>query len=159
MAMATYASQNFGAKRLDRIYQGIKDGLLLVITYCIVAWLIIFVGKQAFVYIVLGTTSGEVFELSVEYLGIISTLFVIHGSLMIFRNTLQGIGQSMKAIISGVGEIIGRGFGAYLSSIFGFFAICIAGPLAWGCALLYCIVMVTIELRKAKKNFESEGEN
>ena len=156
MAMATYASQNYGAKKLERIYQGIKDGLLLVIGYCVLAWLIIFVGKQAFVYIVLGTTSGEVFTLSVEYLGIISTLFVIHGSLMIFRNTLQGIGQSMKAIISGVGEIIGRGFGAYLASVFGFFAICIAGPLAWGCALIYCIVMVTLELKKAKKLFEQE---
>ena len=82
---------------------------------------------------------------------IMSALFFIHGSLMIMRNTLQGLGYSMQAIISGVGELIGRSLGGILAvKVLGFFGICIANPLAWGLALCYCIVMVTYYLRKLR---------
>ena len=50
-----------------------------------------------------------------DYLAVISTLFVILGFLMIFRNTLQGLGYSTMAVISGVGELIGRSFGGWLA--------------------------------------------
>ena len=39
---------------------------------------------------------------ALDYLAVISTLFVILGFLMIFRNTLQGLGYSTMAVISGV---------------------------------------------------------
>ena len=37
---------------------------------------------------------------------VISVLFCFHGLLMIFRNTLQGLGYSTQAVISGVGELL-----------------------------------------------------
>ena len=52
---------------------------------------------------------------ALDYLAVISTLFVILGFLMIFRNTLQGLGYSTMAVISGVGELIGRSFGGWLA--------------------------------------------
>lgn len=41
---------------------------------------------------------------ALDYLAVISTLFVILGFLMIFRNTLQGLGYSTMAVISGVAD-------------------------------------------------------
>ena len=38
MAMATYVGQNHGAHRTDRIRQGIKDGCMVQLLYCAVAW-------------------------------------------------------------------------------------------------------------------------
>ena len=81
--------------------------------------------------------------MSVEYLGVISCLFCIHGSLMIMRNTLQGMGYSLHAVLSGVGELLGRTLGGWLAvHSLGFLGICLANPLAWGFALLYCTAMV-----------------
>lgn len=152
MGMATYAGQNDGAKRPDRIKAGIKAGLIIQWTYCIFAWVILYFGKQPFTTLVLGADSGTAGELSVQYLGIISGLFFIHGALMIMRNTLQGMGYSTHAVLSGVGELIGRSLGGFLAVRYlGFFGICIANPLAWGLALVYCSVLVCIYLRRREK--------
>lgn len=149
MGMATYAGQNDGAKRYDRIKEGIKAGLTIQLTYCVAAWIVIFFGKGFFTEIVLGPDAGASAQFSVQYLGIISTLFCIHGSLMIMRNTLQGMGYSIHAVLSGVGELLGRAFGGWLAvTHFGFVGICFANPLAWGFALIYCTVLVSHFLRK-----------
>ena len=143
MGMATYAGQNDGANRPDRLKEGIKAGLTIQLTYCAAAWIVIYFGKGAFTTLVLGPNSGQAGALSVQYLTIISTLFCIHGSLMIMRNTLQGMGYSVHAVRSGVGELLGRCVGGGLAvRYFGFTGICFANPLAWLFALAYCSVLV-----------------
>lgn len=152
MAMATYAGQNYGAGKTDRIKSGIKNGLLIQAIYCVFAWISIFFLKDWFVGLVLGDETGAVVTMAVQYLTIMSGLFIIHGALMIFRNVLQGLGYSIQAVISGVGELIGRSLGGWLAiSFFGYTAICYSNPLAWGFALCYCILMVTRILRKISK--------
>lgn len=149
MGMATYAGQNDGAKRYDRIKEGIRAGLTIQLTYCVAAWVVIFFGRGFFTEIVLGPDAGESAALSVQYLGIISTLFCIHGSLMIMRNTLQGMGYSLHAVLRGAGELLGRALGGWLAvEHLGFVGICFANPFAWGFALLYCTVLVFHFLRQ-----------
>lgn len=149
MGMATYAGQNDGAKRYDRIKDGIKAGLTIQLTYCVAAWVVIFFGKGFFTEIVLGPSAGEAAQLSIQYLSIISALFCIHGSLMIMRNTLQGMGYSIHAVLSGAGELLGRALGGWLAvAHFGFIGICFANPFAWGFALIYCATMVFVFLRQ-----------
>ena len=151
MAMATYAAQNYGAKRMDRIKKGIRDGLCIQYLYCIASFIVIFFGKNVFVGFVLGETQSETAKYAVEYLSRISTLFCLHGTLMILRNTLQGMGHSVQAIISGFGELLGRSIGAWLSVGIGlgFLAICYSNPLAWGISLTYCAVMLAWHLSRA----------
>lgn len=149
MGMATYAGQNDGARRYDRVKAGIRGGIAIQLTYCAAAWVVIFFGKAFFTEIVLGPDAGEAAALSVQYLGIISTLFCIHGCLMIMRNTLQGMGYSIHAVLSGAGELLGRALGGWLAvRYFGFVGICFANPMAWGLALLYCTGMVLHFLRQ-----------
>lgn len=149
MGMATYAGQNDGAKRPDRIRDGIKAGLTIQWTYCVFAWIVIFFSKKFFTELVLGTSAGETAAFSIQYLTIISVFFCLHGALMIFRNTLQGMGYSIQAVLSGMGELLGRSLGGLLAVRWlGFLGICLANPLAWAFALLYCIVMVTIFLKQ-----------
>ncbi len=149
MAMATYTGQNYGAKRMDRIREGIRSGLIIQYSYCIAVWVLIFVLKGFLVELVLGEGESAVAEGAVQYLSIMSLLFFIHGSLMIMRNTLQGLGYSLQAIISGVGELIGRSLGGWLAvRFFGFTAICLSNPIAWLFALIYCSIMVRHYLKK-----------
>lgn len=138
------------ARRYDRIRAGIKAGLCIQWIYCAAAWAALFFGKRPFTALVLGPGEGEAAALSVQYLAIISTLFCIHGSLMIFRNTLQGMGYSLHAVLSGVGELLGRALGSALAvaTPLGFVGVCLANPLAWGLALCYCIGMTTHFLRR-----------
>lgn len=150
MAMATYVGQNHGAHRTDRIKQGIKDGCTIQLTYCVAAWVVIFFLKPYAVGLVLGDAEPAVTAGAIQYLAIMSLLFCFHGLLMIFRNTLQGLGYSVQAIISGVGELIGRSLGGLLAvkTGLGYVGICLSNPFAWGLAMLYCMFMVRRVLKR-----------
>ena len=150
MAMSTYVGQNHGAHRTDRIKQGIKDGCTIQLTYCVAAWVVIFFVKPYAVGLVLGDADPAVTAGAIQYLAIMSMLFCFHGLLMIFRNTLQGLGYSVQAIISGVGELIGRSLGGLLAvkTGLGYVGICLSNPFAWGLAMLYCMFMVRRVLKR-----------
>ena len=152
MAIATYAGQNFGAGKLKRIRQGIKQGMVIQLVYCAVIWAVLLGMNGLLVQIVLGEAQPEISAEAGRYLFIVSCLFIFHGSLMVFRNTLQGMGYSFHAIISGVWELAGRSLGGWLAVHgAGFTAVCLANPLAWIFALCYCIYMVRYFLRKNER--------
>lgn len=152
MAIATYAGQNFGAGKLKRIRQGIKQGMVIQLVYCAVIWVVLLGLNGLLVQIVLGEAQPEISADAGRYLFIVSCLFIFHGSLMVFRNTLQGMGYSFHAIISGVWELAGRSLGGWLAVHgAGFTAVCLANPLAWIFALCYCICMVIYFLRKNER--------
>ena len=153
MGMATYVGQNRGAGRYDRIRSGIRAGLTIQWSYCIAAWVVIFFSKNALSTLVLGSGAPAELALSVRYLSVMSVLFFIHGALMSMRNTLQGMGYSAQAVFSGVGELAGRTLGGILSAVgLGFFGICIANPLAWGFALIYCTIMTMHYLKQQSRS-------
>ena len=152
MAIATYAGQNFGAGKLKRIRQGIRQGMLIQLVYCVVIWAVLLGLNGLLVQIVLGEAQPEISADAGRYLFIVSCLFIFHGSLMVFRNTLQGMGYSFHAIISGVWELAGRSLGGWLAvHSAGFTAVCLANPLAWIFALCYCICLVRHFLRKNER--------
>ena len=156
MAMATYVGQNYGAKRMDRIKGGIIAGLFIQITYSVVAWAILFVLKKPLVYLLLGDLYSPEAIASIEYLSIITLLFIFHGSLMIFRNTVQGMGFGASALASSVMEIIGRSAAGLLAVRFGsFLLICVSAPMAWGLACFCCIGLCAYYIPKKSKEFAS----
>ena len=157
MAMATYAGQNYGAKRMDRIKSGIKAGLIIQAVYCVAAWAVLLVLKKPLVYLLLGEGSSPEALASVEYLSIITTMFIFHGSLMIFRNTVQGMGFGASALASSAMEIIGRSAAGLLAVHFGsFFLICVSAPMAWALACVCCIGLCAWYIPKAAREFASQ---
>lgn len=158
-AMATYAGQNYGAKRMDRIKSGIKAGLLIQIVYSAAAWAVLFFLKKPAVYLLLGEVTSAEATASIEYLSIITTLFVFHGSLMIFRNTVQGMGFGASALASSVMEIIGRSAAGLLAVHFGsFFLICVSAPMAWALACVCCIGLCGYYIPKKSREFAAQAQ-
>ncbi|WP_461239829.1 MATE family efflux transporter [Paucilactobacillus sp. N302-9] len=148
MGIATFMAQNYGANKIDRVKKGVWQGSLIQICYSVVALLVVMAFKQPLISVVLGTTSGGVYDKANQYLISISLFFVLHGLLMIFRNTIQGLGHSFYAVLSGVGELIGRSIGAVLSmAALGYTAICYSNQIAWGISLIYCIIIVFMLLK------------
>lgn len=154
-AMATYAAQNFGAKKYDRIKQGVKYGILIQAVYCVASFLVLLLLGKPLIYLLLGTTETVEALLSADYLLIISALFIFHGSLMIFRNTVQGMGHGASTLASSVMEIIGRSLSGILAVSFGsFFLICVSAPMAWALALICCVILFSVYIKKASTNKE-----
>lgn len=107
MVMTTYVGQNIGAKSLKCVQIGIETGIQIQFIYCIFCLVIIMLFAPQLSEFMLGH-HHDLIVLSSLYLRIMSMTFILHGSLMIYRNTLQGLGYSFQAILSGICELTGR---------------------------------------------------
>ena len=141
--MATFAGQNDGAKRYDRLKEGLKGAITLQLCYSLMACIVINLGKGSFVSLILGPGSGQPGIYAAQYLTVMSLLFWVNGTMFALRNTLTGMGYSAYSVFSGICELIGKALGGILAvKWFGFWGICIATPLAWFLAMIYCGVLV-----------------
>ncbi len=143
-AMGTFAGQNLGAKKYDRIREGIKKALLIsvVIAFSIAAIVIGF-GR----YIVRFFISDEpeivaqVVDAAYPYLVIMSLCLFVLYALFVYRTTLQGMGDTMIPMISGIVELLMRiGMVFLLTSFVGQYGVYFAEVGAWiGAAVLLMI--------------------
>ena len=89
--------------------------------------------------------------MAMTYLTIIISLCLFHGFMMVFRNTLQGMGHGLSALFSGGVEVAGRVTASIMAvSRNSFTMIALANPMAWCLSMLYCMVSDITYLRKRK---------
>ena len=154
--MATYAGQNVGAKKLDRVNEGIKNSIIIGSVYSIIAFLVsIFFGKTIALLFVDGNELELLSMVSKQL--IITALFYIPLCLVnVVRFTIQGMGYSTFAIFAGICEMIARTIcGFILVPIFGFNAVCLASPIAWICADLFFIFGYISVMNKMKRKIKA----
>ena len=151
--MATFSSQNLGAKKIDRIFKGIKESMLLVIGYGIIACLfMIFFGKYLSLLFVSGNEINVINDAQ-QFLTYNSIFYFVLGILFVSRNTIQGLGKSALTMLAGAAELIARSAVAFLLvGPFGYNAICLANPIAWLAAIIILIPTLIILMKNLKKN-------
>ena len=72
----------------------------------------------------------------------------------LFRNTLQGVGFSKAAMLSGAFELVGRTLvGWLIVPRFGYAAVCFANPIAWILADCILIPLYIFLFRKLERSF------
>ncbi len=137
VTMATYTAQNFGAGKLDRIWEGVNKIIKLVLTYSVVmgAAMVLFGRKIATLYV--GESSTEIFDMVQTYFLTNATFYFLLALLFIYRYTLQGFGKSTAPTAAGVMELVSRVIVAVvLSRPLGFLGVSLSSPLAWFGALI-----------------------
>ena len=134
-AMVTYTGQNWGAKKVERIRQGLKSGLVLAVVSCLfIAVLMFTFGKQILGLFISGTPDETKLAMiyAYDFLRIMSACLPILYILHIVRSVLQGLGHTMITMLSGVFEMVMRVGGAFvLSNFFGEQGLFVTEILAW----------------------------
>ena len=157
--MATYAGQNVGAKKLERIRQGVKSASVIGCIYSAAAFLVLllFSGKIALLFMDAGET--ETISRVSLFLTANSAFYIPLVFVNVVRFAIQGMGYSTFAILAGVFEMAARGLvGLFLVPVFGYIAACFGSPLAWVFADIFLIPAFSHCLRRMKKNFEENEE-
>ena len=154
--MATYAGQNSGARKPERISEGLKASIIIGSVYSGIALVvsILFGNHIALLFV----NSGELEIISqVSLYLIVNSIFFIPLCLVnTVRFTIQGMGFSIFAILAGVCEMVARGLcGFAIVPTFGYIAVCLASPIAWIFADVFLIPAYKIVLRK----LNDEGKN
>ena len=132
VTMATYCGQNLGAKEYGRIKEGVKECTKIsIITSIIAGAVLMFLGKY-FVMMFISNPDAEVLKYAQQVLDISAIFFIPLGLIFIYRNALQGIGDSFVPMMAGAYELIARALVAFaLPKYLGFIGICLADPVAW----------------------------
>lgn len=132
MAMATYCSQNMGARKYDRIKSGVDAGLILTAGTCAVIISAILLLGRPITLMFLDADQAEIIENTLVFIRWNAFCFPFLGILFILRNALQGMGYSAISMLAGISELIGRAFVAFMCiKPLGYLGGCLANPAAW----------------------------
>lgn len=153
--MATYAGQNTGAGKLDRVTDGIKACSMIAIVYSVIACFVLNVFGQELSLLFVEKAETEIIQNAVLLLKWTSIFFFPLAIVNIVRFSIQGMGFGNLAILAGVCEMFARGIvGFVFVPMFGYIAACFAGPVAWIMADLFLVPAYFYSVRRRKEEYE-----
>ena len=153
MAMATYCGQNYGAGKPERIWQGVKSSFLMMCIYVVFNFLVLWFGSRYMALLFVAPTEVEIIEDTQLFLRISASFFPMLGLLSILRYSIQGVGYTALAMLSGVSEMIARILVSVLAvPAFGYIAVCFGDPTAWIAADLFLVPTFMVIYRRMKRS-------
>lgn len=151
-AMITYTGQNLGAGKLERIRLGMRWALAVALaTSLVIASVMIIFGRQIVGAFISGTPEqiAQATSVGYTYLAIMSLCLPILYVLHVTRSAVQGMGNTVLPMVSGVAEFFMRTGGVLLlPALIGENGIFIAEVLAWAGAVVILVPSYFITLKK-----------
>lgn len=96
----------------------------------------------------------ETVRLAKIYLVINCSMYIFLALLLVFRSTLQGLGNSIIPTVAGIMELIMRVAAAVgLSAYFGFTGISWASPIAWVGALIPVVLAYIFIIKRLSRKY------
>ena len=134
-AMVTYAGQNMGAGKGERVARGMRAAIvILMITSCVITALILIFGRLILSCFITadGGTGEAALAVAFHYLSIMALCLPVLYLLHVVRSCIQGLGNTVLPMLSGVAEFVMRtGAALILPALFGEDGIFYAEVLAW----------------------------
>lgn len=158
-AMTTYVGQNLGAKRLERIKKGMRSGLLLaMVTSAVIAAVMLAFGRPILNCFITGTPeqAKTTLDIAYHYLAIMGVCLPILYLLHVLRSAIQGMGDTVLPMMSGVAEFVMRTAAAIiLPVLMGQEGIFYAEILAWLGADVILVISYFVKMRQLKLKLSS----
>ncbi|MBS6397625.1 MAG: MATE family efflux transporter [Clostridiales bacterium] len=130
--MAPYTGQNMGAGKLDRIGKGLRDASLMGFVLSGICFLITVLTGRQLALLFLDAAETRIIDYAYQFLLFCTGGYCLLTLVNTVRFTIQGMGFSIFAITSGLMEMIARILASVVIARYvGFWAICMAHPLAW----------------------------
>lgn len=158
-AVSTYAGQNMGAGLIERIRKGAKSAVIIgIVTAVVIMIIMLTCGKVILGWFISGDvqTVENTMQVAFLYLQIMSVCLPVLYVLHVLRSCIQGMGNTVLPMMSGVAEFIMRtGAVLLLPPYLGEVSVFYSEVLAWlGADIVlvvsyyYCIRKVTRMMRK-----------
>ena len=152
ITMATYAGQNLGAGKYQRIKNGLNCSFVTGFAYSLVAILMVLFLSRPLCLLFVDAEETQVIEQAVYFIRISAFFYPVLSVLFITRSSLQGLGYSFLPMLAGACELSARTVVAlFLIAPFGFNAACFASPIAWVAATSLLVVVYIVKMRELRK--------
>lgn len=137
-AVTTFAGQNYGAGKIDRVKKGLWQGTAIGCIYGAAIGLVMIFFGRTLAKLFVPANDIAVLDGAGQYVRCMGFFYWVLGFLNTMRMTTQGLGFSNRAVYSGVMELLARALVSLLIvPHFGFPAICFSDQTAWILATLY----------------------
>lgn len=134
-AMVTYVGQNLGAGKFERIQSGMRAAMgIAMVTSIIIAVCMLVLGKNILGLFISGTPEvvEQTMQIAYFYLAVMSVCLPILYVLHVTRSAIQGMGNTVLPMLSGVAEFVMRTLSIiFLPMIMGETGIFFAEIAAW----------------------------
>ena len=159
-AMTTYAGQNLGAGKTRRISQGIRAGIVIALaTSLVIAALMLVFGRLMLsCFLQEGAEAGaEALDVGYRYLALMAICLPVLYILHMTRSCIQGLGNTVLPMVSGLAEFVMRTGGALLlPPVIGGVGIMAAEVLAWFGADLILVPSYFLVMGRVRRELPEE---
>lgn len=143
--LATYCGQNLGAGQYGRIKAGIRDAVLFTFGWCVCVMLAAYTLSPYLIRMITASMEQEIVDTASLYLKVNTAFYFVPAVICLFRNSMQGFGDSRTPIFSSSLELIGKVAIAYfLAPRIGYLGIIAAEPIVW------CIMVIPLIVNMAR---------
>ena len=150
---STFVGQNYGARKPERIRQGVVQTVLCGVVYTVISGLImILLGRRlTLIFLANGEGVAQILGHSAYYMRCMGYAWWLLAFLIIIRMSTQGLGYSDLAVMGGIMEMTARSFVClFLAPRFGYDAIVWADQSAWLMATVYIIPVFVYCMKKVR---------
>ena len=156
-AISTFVAQNKGAGNYSRIKAGMRKGIVMAFSTSVMISVLMFLfGKNMLSLFISAeeVQAEQVLQIAHHYLIVMSIFLIILYALHTYRSALQGMGDTVVPMISGMVEFAMRVSAAvFLPRLMGQEGVFYAEILAWSGA---CVLLVTVYYIKSKSFKENK---
>ena len=130
--MATYAGQNVGAAKINRLGQGVRSAMIIGSVYSVLSLIALYFTTDYIALLFVNASETTIIALTRQFILASACFYIPLTGVNVVRFCIQGMGFSVFAISAGILEMIGRAFAAIiLIPNIGFMGACLASPIAW----------------------------
>ena len=143
--LATFCGQNLGAGKYSRIKKGLRDTTLFTWGWCIFVIISAYTFAPQLIQLITATKEREIIETASLYLRVNTVFYFVPTVICLFRNAMQGFGDSKTPVFSSALELLTKVVVAFLlAPAIGYWGIIISEPIAW---IIMVIPLVVNTLR------------
>lgn len=160
-ATAVFASQNYGARKYERVMDGCKKSVFMSWAWSLIAPMIMLPLGKIIIKLVAGNVDPVIVDNAYAYVLVNTAFIFVLGPLVIIKSILPAVGITKWTMVSGFTEIVGRaGTGLLVITLtslnvvsdpVGFVMVCFSNPMAWLFGFLTVLLDFISMRRKFKK--------
>lgn len=148
-AHATFVSQNWGAKKCDRIKLALKKTLTLEVLFGLTGCVLLYTLGGILVRLITGTEDASMLANSVMEMRITGVFLPSLGILFCLRTAMQSMGRKVAPVFSSCLELMMKAIGAViLVPKYGYLGVCVTEPFSWAIMAVFLVAVYVVQRKK-----------
>ena len=153
-SFSVYAGQNFGARKYERIAEGLKKGIAIISSLALLSTVVMWMFADFFAKLFLDTNQTTlVLDGAVSMIRTEALLFVALGAIWTVNSALRGMGKVKITLISSIIELVSKiGISVLLPMAIGYAGIWMAAPIGWVLGLIPSLAYLILWFRRKQNS-------